>query len=586
MTEGKRKALELAEAARDVGEGHESFAGALFMGRFPLHLIYPFPEQPEADRAAGDAFLEKLGAFMRANVDPEEIDRTGEIPDEVVAGLAEMGAFGIKTPREYGGLGLSQTNYSRAAILAGGWDSNVAALLSAHQSIGVPTPLKMFGTKAQKEAFLPRTARGELSAFALTEADAGSDPARMTTRAIPTDDGEHYILNGEKLWCTNGTCAEFTPGVEVVHRSRFMGLRALYNASIRFTDVKVPAENIIWGTGRGLKVALSTLNTGRLTLPANCTGTVKRCVRIARKWAKTREQWGAPIGKHAAIADKIAHMTSTAFAMESMVLLASALVDKGGADIRLEAAMCKMFGSEASWRIVDETLQVRGGRGYETAESLAGRGEAPIPVERLVRDNRINMIFEGSSEIMRLLLAREALDPHLKVAGAVMDSRVAMGKRIAAAAKAGLFYAGWYPARWWPFPYTGVSGLHPKLAQHAGRAARRSQRLARRLFHAMARHRGGLEREQVLLGRFVDIGTELFAMAATISRAQSLLDGGENGPEAVDLADHFCQGALLRIGNSFRGLSRNADRQGYALAQRVLAGHHAWVERGTVHPSE
>ncbi len=331
-------------------------------------------------------------------------------------------------------------------------------------------------------------------------------------------------------------------------------------------------------------MALSTLNTGRLTLPAAAAGVSKRCLRIVREWASEREQWGGPIGQHAAIAEKVTRIAATTFAMESMVLLASALVDKGGADIRIEAAMCKMWGCEAAWRVINDTMQIRGGRGYETETSLRDRGVKPTPVERFLRDARIHTIFEGSSEIMRLLLAREALDPHLKRGGAVLDSRLSMGKRAAAAAKAGVFYAPWYAARWWPFPSTGATGLHPTLDAHAVRLAGASQRLARKLFHAMAVHGPALEREQPLLGRFVEAGTEIFAASATISRAQSLLDKREAGEDVVKLADYFCREALRNVDLCFRGVSRNNDGMGYGLAQDVMAGTYGWVEKGTAQP--
>src|SRR5881296_3859220 len=207
MSKGKREALELAEASRDPLEDRGSFASNLFIGRYDFDRIYPYPAQSVKDRAAGEDFLNKLESYLRDHVDADEIDRTGEIPQENFDGLAEIGAFGIKVPPQYGGLGLSQYNYGRAAVLLGSWDGNVAALVSAHQSIGVAQPLLLFGNEEQKRKFLPRVARGEISAFALTEAGVGSDPARMQTRAEPTPDGKYFVLNGEKLWCTNGTKA-------------------------------------------------------------------------------------------------------------------------------------------------------------------------------------------------------------------------------------------------------------------------------------------------------------------------------------------------------------------------------------------
>src|SRR2546430_3881993 len=410
MAKGQREALELAEAARDPLEDRGSFASNLFVGRYDFERIYPYPAQSAEDRAGGEEVLRKLEGYLREHVDPDEIDRTGEIPPENFKGLAEIGAFGIKVPKKYGGLGLSQSNYGRAAVLLGSWDGNVAALVSAHQSIGVAQPLLLFGTEEQKQKYLPRVASGEISAFALTERHAGSDPATMSLRAEPTPDGSAFILNGEKLWCTNGVKAGVlvvmartpsrmvggkerkqitafivdvdTPGLEIAYRCRFMGLRALYNAVVKFTDVRVPRENIIFKEGAGLKVALITLNTGLFTLTAACVGESKLLLEISRKWPAERIHWGVPISKHAAIDGNIARMAADTFAMESMTLLAASAVDRDKhADVRLEAAMCKMWGTERSWEIVNDAVQVRGGRGYETAASLKARGEEGVPLE-------------------------------------------------------------------------------------------------------------------------------------------------------------------------------------------------------------
>src|ERR1041384_6159816 len=505
MVKGQREALELAEAARDPLEDRGSFASNLFVGRYDFNRIHPYPAQPPEDRAAGDEFLRKLETYLREHVDADEIDRTGEIPLENFKGLAEIGAFGIKVPKKYGGLGLTQSNYGRAAVLLGSWDGNVAALVSAHQSIGVAQPLLLFGTEEQKQKYLPRVASGEISAFALTEVHAGSDPATLSLKAEPTEDGSEFIMNGEKLWCTNGVKAGVlvvmartpskmvggkerkqinafiadvdTTGLEIAYRCRFMGLRALYNAVVRFTNVRVPKENIIFKEGAGLKVALTTLNTGRLTLPAACVGVSKRLLEICRKWAGQRIQWGVPIGQHAAIAGKVAEMAGNVFAMEAMTFLTSSLLDRKAGDLRIETAMCKMWATETTWRIADDAMQVRGGRGYETAQSLAGRGEPPIAVERFLRDCRVNTIFEGSSEIMRLFIAREALDPHLKVGGAIFNTQLPMSERAKAVFSSGKFYAGWYPRQWLPHGAGKIDNLHDDLQAHASYADRKSTRL-------------------------------------------------------------------------------------------------------------
>jgi alkylation response protein AidB-like acyl-CoA dehydrogenase len=603
MSNGQRAALELTEAAREVTQ-EPSFVSGLFMGSY--QLPFAFPAQRTEDHDQGDAFLHKLEKLLQDRVDPDEIDRTGEIPDDVIEALAKLGAFGIKISPQYGGLGLSQTNYCRAAMMLGGYCGNLTALISAHQSIGVPQPLILFGTEEQKRKYLPRVAQGEISAFALTETGAGSDPATLKTHAEPTPDGKHFILNGEKLWCTNGTKAgvivvmaktppkvvngrskdQITafivetdwPGVEVLHRCRFMGLKALYNGVMRFTNVRVPRENILLAEGKGLRVALTTLNTGRLTLPAACVGLAQRCVALTRQWAGARTQWGAPIGKHAAIADKLARMAANTFAMESMTLLAASAVDRDKhADVRLEAAMCKMWGSEQAWEIVNDAMQIRGGRGYETAASLKERGEEPVPLERFLRDCRINTIFEGSSEIMRLFIAREALDPHLKVSGAVLNSKLPVSQRLKAAVKAAIFYAGWYPRQWLPTERFQLGSMrYPVLNRHVRFAARTSRKLARSLFHAMVRNGPKLERDQLLLGRFVEIGTELFAITATCLRAEHLIRSKAPGVDKVELlqlVDYFCQASRLRIAEKFRGVRRNTDRAGYKVAQQVLKGN-------------
>jgi alkylation response protein AidB-like acyl-CoA dehydrogenase len=598
----EKEAREVAEAAREQEWEAPSFVRELFEGSFRLDLVHPFPEQSDADREKARPFMERLEEFMRTRVDSEAIDREGKIPPDVVAGLRELGAFGIKIPEEYGGLGLSQTAYTHAIGMVTSTDGNVTALLSAHQSIGLPQPLKMFGTPEQKAKYLPRLAAGAISAFALTEENAGSDPAGMVTRAELSEDGTHYVLNGEKLWCTNGTVAELFvvmartgerritafiverdwPGVEVASRCHFMGLRAIENGVIRFTDVRVPKENVLWGEGRGLKLALITLNTGRLTLPASCAAAGKRCVELARQWAAHRVQWGAPIGRHDMVAQKIGRMAADAFAMEAVSDLASGMADRGGYDIRLEAAMAKMWNTETGWRMIDDLLQIRGGRGYETAESLRNRGVWDPPVERMMRDFRINLIFEGSSEIMRLFIAREAVDTHLRIAGALIDPKTPTGEKIQALVRSGAYYATWYPKLWLKAGVTPRYGEFGALAPHVRYAHRASRRLARTLFHCMLRFGPALEKRQVVLARLVEIGAELLAMTASCARAAALLrrDPANRGP--VELADLFCRHARRRIEERFDRVFDNDDARTYGVAQRVVRGEHRWLETGLV----
>jgi alkylation response protein AidB-like acyl-CoA dehydrogenase len=609
-TDSEREARDVAESARETEWSHPSFVREIFLGRFRLDLIHPHPEPEPEEEARGRPFLAQLKEFLE-RVDSEEIDRSGEIPESVVEELRRMGAFGIKIPREYGGLGLSPLTYVRAMEMVTSKDGSLTALLSAHQSIGLPQPLMLFGNEEQKRRFFPRLARGAISAFALTEVDAGSDPANMRTTATPTEDGRHFLITGDKLWCTNGTRAELlvvmartpdrlvdgkarkqitafiveanSPGVEVIERLRFMGLKGIENGFMRFTNVRVPRENILWGEGRGLKLALVTLNTGRLALPAGAAGVGKAMLTLARDWAAKRVQWGQPIGKHEAVAQKLARMAANTFAMEAVAELATLLYQRGRYDIRLEAAVAKLYNTESGWRIVDDTLQIRGGRGYETAESLERRGEDPIPIERAMRDFRINLIFEGTSEIMRLFIAREAVDHHFSLAFDIVSPRASRREKLAALSRAVPFYAGWYPSRW-----VNASALHRygdfgRLARHIRYAERTTRRLGRAIFHAMVRFGPKLEKRQMVLFRAVDIGAELFAMSAACVRARMLAQRGQAG--AVELADVFCREARVRIERLFDDLFARNDPALYRLALRVLSGEYAWLEEGIArHP--
>ena len=602
----EKEARDVAEDARESAWEHPSFVKELFLGRFRFDLVHPHPVDDPAAEAAARPFLETLKTFLE-RYDADMVDRTGEIPEAYVQELREMGAFGIKIPTEYGGLGLSQTAYVKAMELVTSKCGSLCALLSASQSIGVPQPLKLFGTEAQKQKFFPQIAKGGITAFALTEVNAGSDPANMTTAAVPSADGTSWTINGEKLWCTNGTRADLlvvmartpdrevngklrkkqitafivdakSPGISVKHRCRFMGLRAIENGWMSFKDVKVPAENILWGEGKGLKLALITLNTGRLTIPASVAGASKALLRGVRAWAAERVQWGQPIAKHDAIAQKIARLAANTFAMESVAMMSTALYERGGTDIRLEAAIAKLFNTELAWRSVDDALQIRGGRGYETADSLRARGETPLPIERAMRDSRINLIFEGSSEIMRLFIAREAVDLHFSIAFPIVAPESSLGTRLSALVKAAPFYLMWYPSTWISSmkSYAGFGRLETHL-EYLDRATRR---LGRTIFHAMVRFGPKLEKRQMVLFRAVDIGAELYAMASTISRARMLADQGN--AEAMELAEVFCRESRDRVEASFRALYGTHDAALYRLAQRVVKGEHAWLESGIV----
>ncbi|HUB58700.1 MAG TPA: acyl-CoA dehydrogenase family protein [Mycobacterium sp.] len=608
----EEQARAVAEESRESGWDKPSLAKELFLGRFPLELIHPFPRPSDEEAARAEKFLAQLREFLDT-IDGSVIERDDRIPDEYVKGLAELGCFGMKIPSEYGGLNLSQVAYNRALMMVSTVHASFGALLSAHQSIGVPEPLKLAGTPEQKRKFLPRCAAGAVSAFLLTEPDVGSDPARLASTATPIDDGAAYELNGMKLWTTNGVIADLlvvmarvpkseghrggisafvveadSPGITVERRNKFMGLRGIENGVTRLHRVRVPAENLIGREGEGLKIALTTLNTGRLALPALATGAAKWCLKIAREWSCERVQWGKPVGEHAAVAEKISFMAATSYALESVLELSGQMADEGRNDIRIEAALAKLWSSEMACLIADELLQVRGGRGYETAESLAARGERAVPVEQVVRDLRINRIFEGSSEIMRLLIAREAVDAHLTAAGDLANPKADARQKAKAAVGASGFYAKWLPQLVFgegqrPTAYREFG----RLATHLRFVERSARKLARNTFYGMARWQAALEQKQGFLFRVVDVGAELFAMSAACVRAEALrVADSAQGEQAYELAEAFCEQATLRVEALFDALWSNTDSTDAALARNVLKGRYTWLEDGILDQSE
>jgi alkylation response protein AidB-like acyl-CoA dehydrogenase len=610
VTEEQARAL--AEESRETGWDKPSFAKELFLGRFPLELIHPFPRPSDADETRIRAFLDRVREFLDT-VDGSVIERDAQIPDEYVKGLAGLGCFGMKIPSEYGGLGMSQVAYNRTLMMVSSVHPSLGALLSAHQSIGVPEPLKLAGTPEQKRKFLPRCAAGAISAFLLTEPDVGSDPARLASTATPVEDGQAYELDGVKLWTTNGVVAELlvimarvpkseghrggisafvveadSPGITVERRNKFMGLRGIENGVTRLHRVRVPKENMIGSEGDGLKIALTTLNAGRLSIPASATGSSKWALKIAREWSGERVQWGKPLAEHEAVASKISFVAATNYALDAVLELSAQMADEGRNDIRIEAALAKLWSSEMACLIADEVMQIRGGRGYETAESLAARGERAVPVEQVLRDLRINRIFEGSSEIMKLLIAREAVDAHLAAAGDLAKPDTGLRQKAAAAVGASGFYAKWLPQ------LVFGEGQRPRaynefgtLAPHLRFIERSSRKLARNTFYGMARWQAKLEQRQGFLGRVVDIGAELFAMSAACVRAEAQRGADPViGRQAHELAETFCGQATLRVEALFHALWNNTDGNDVQLTRDLLKGHYAWLEDGIIDQSE
>ncbi len=602
------------EAARD-DIVHPSFVGTLFDGQPKFELLFPFPRQAEADQRRGDTVCANVAQFLHDRVDPDAIERTGHIPREVLDGLAQLGCFGLKIPKGYGGQGLSLTNYNRVLQLVASVSPALGLILSAHQSVGVAQALILFGSEEQRRRYLPLLAQGKVSAFALTEPAAGSDPANMTTTAVLEvhDDGPHYRINGEKLWCSNGTIADYmtlmakvdgritafivpmkTAGVEVVQRCEFMGFRGLENAYLRLTDVRIPAENVIGQIGEGLKIALTTLNTGRISVAAMCLGMAKQVYAPTMSWAAERQQLGDRIGRHELNTHKLAHIATHLFASEAVVSFVAAYAERHDVDFRVESAVAKLVNSMYLQEILGRAMALRGGRGYEKAASLRQRaGETPFPMERLLRDGRLFVIVEGASEIMKLFISREVMAPHIKLALRWLLNT--QDRLPVIAGNLGKHYLPWYLRQVLP-QRTPVSQLAaPQLAAHLRYVETTSKRLARVLFQQLMRtlpeyvrrrsrfaadgdaaafQQATLDlindfaRRQAGIVRFTEIGIDLFMMATVCSYAESF--GEQERPEARELAHLFCLDARTRIEQRFRAVRDNHDDVATRVGLRAL----------------
>jgi alkylation response protein AidB-like acyl-CoA dehydrogenase len=595
---------EVAEASRQKEWRKPSFMKELFLGNFRLDLISPYPNFGQPERPEYTEFVARLKQYFLDELDPVEIDETGAFPPGTIERLAELGALGMNMPKEYGGMGFTKSEYCRTMELSASYEGSMMGFLSPHQSVGVPECIKLFGTPEQKKEFLPRCAKGEVSAFALTENEVGSDPARLTTTLSETPEGDAWLLNGTKLWCTNGLVAKLLvvmarhaesdqisavvveadwPGVSIEHRCHFMGLSALQNGVLQFTNVRVPKKNVIAAPGKGLRVALTALNTGRLSIPYGALSCAKKALEMSRVWASQRKQWGKALYQHEAIGHKLTRMAATVFAMETVIDLACQLTDRNELDTRLESAASKEWNTSRAWELMDDAMQIRGGRGYEKESSLRARGERPMPVERIMRDMRVQRIFEGASEIMHLLMAREAVDKHLEVAGAMIDPKASMGTKLAALPKIAAFYATWYPSRWFSLAGRFGYGEYGDLAPHLRYVHRASQRLARQAFHGMLRYQAGLEKRQGFLFRWVDIAMELYAMAALCSRTHAMVTAGvPEAKKAAALCDVFCRQAQRKADRLFHELWHNDDDLNTTTAKAVAEGHFTWLERGIV----
>jgi alkylation response protein AidB-like acyl-CoA dehydrogenase len=617
------KGLEKIEEARERISGH-SFMAGLFGGRPDFALLLPPDESPE-ERDIGVAYCRRIETFLRQHVDPDEIERTAKIPEAVLRGLFEIGAFGMKIPKQYGGLGFSYTNYGRVLTLMASWSNVLALTVAVPQSIGIAMPILLFGNEEQKQQYLPLVAREAISAFALTEPVTGSDAANIRTEAVLDRTGTHFIVNGEKLWCTNGPLARYvtliarvpakrvsldtrqlwtpvregdgvedsvhtafildmaTPGIRIRQRCQFEGCRGIENAHLTLADVRIPAADVIGEIGKGLKYALTILNVGRaISIPAICLGMAKQAWQPTLDRAHTRITFQKPLGERQTQRMRIGRMAANLFTMDALAQLVWRLADQKSFDIRIEAAIAKMVCSEGAIQFLKDAQIIFGGMGYETADSKRHRGQPAFPIEQLVRDAEMYRIGEGATDILRPFVAREGLSPHLDRAKRYFDEQLGPIRRVYEWLKLVWFYVPWYVRQWKTQTLSDRPEMrHARVRAMLKYAERASRRLARVIFYAMVRHREALRDDQGRQNRIEAVGEDLLAIAATALHAESQERAGGDATGWV-LAEECFRQARLRIDQAIHGLIRNDDQDATRLGGRVLSGGFPWLSDGIV----
>lgn len=578
------------------------FAKNLFWGRFRPELLFPYPEVSDDEQAKCDRLLNELEAYLKNEHPSIEIDQEQYIPDWVIQRLFDMGVMGMTIPESYGGLGLGITSYNRVLELIGGYCGSTGVMVSAHQSIGCKA-IMLFGTEQQKEEYLPLVARKTLSAFCLSEPNVGSDAAGQETRCVLSEDGSHYILNGEKKWSTSGALSGIltvmanqrvvvkgkerdavsalilTPdmeGVDIFEKNRSKtGIRGTWQARIRFTDVKVPRENLLHEEGRGLHVALTCLNFGRCTLSAGITGAAKRSAEQATKWVQTRYQFGRALAEFELVQERIARMYAWTWAADAMLYTMTGMLDRGDKDIMVETAMTKVFCSQLGWEVIDDAMEIMGGEGYMTEHE----------VERAWRDNRIHRIVEGSNEVMQPFVfaygGKQLAEQMLGIKDALgWDAdesfmgntgrflRNAANPKILSRAipLAAELYLGFKRSA------PKVSGMHHSLDAHAERLSRLIQKHAHMFKMASKWHENDIVTHQATQARLANSGIYLFAMSASLSKMDRLLRTAQDHPEFEKdqaLFAHAFDLLELRIEAELHAIRANADHTMRTAAAKV-----------------
>jgi alkylation response protein AidB-like acyl-CoA dehydrogenase len=562
------------------------FAKGLFFGHFNAPLLFPYPQLSAEEAPVAAQAVADVKRYAEEHIDATAIDRNAEIPASVVEGLGKLGVLGMTAPKEYGGQAFSQLAYTKIMEVIGGHCASTAVFVNAHHSIGIRA-LLLFGTKEQKEQWLPPLVRGEkLAAFALTEPEAGSDASNVQTTATPTPDGKAYVLNGTKRWITNGGIADVLtvmartpgaggadkkkeitaflvtpdmPGFKVLEkRMEKVGIRGTATARLAFENMVVPAENILWKVGKGLRIALTVLDFGRTTFGASCTGVAKTCVRAAATHAKKRVQFQQTLSEFELVKKKIAYMAAHAFAMEATTAECAGFIDRGFEDYMLETAMLKVWSTEALWQIVNDTLQIWGGKGFFTDE----------PYERMLRDARLNQIGEGANDVLRAFIAVVGIKP---VADQFLKVKSALGHPISQFGTLLSFGGNQIKAR---FVKPEVPVRSRDLAGPARDLAGLVRDFSLAVQRMLLKHREAILFRQYVQERIADAACELYASSCTLSRLDSLLTTGNGNPTEVArdmrIGRYFLMISARRVRQCLAALWDNDDADTTPAADAVL----------------
>ncbi|XP_022418307.1 acyl-CoA dehydrogenase family member 9, mitochondrial isoform X1 [Delphinapterus leucas] len=570
----------------------QAFAKELFLGKIEKKEVFPFPEVSQDELNEINQFVGPVEKFFTEEVDSQKIDREGKIPNETLEKLKSLGLFGMQVPEEYGGLGLSNTMYARLGEIIS-LDCSIAVTLAAHQAIGLKGII-LAGSEEQKARYLPKLASGEhVAAFCLTEPASGSDAASIRTRATLSEDKKHYVLNGSKVWITNGGLASvFTvfAKTEVVDSNGSvkdkvtafiverdfggitsgkpedkLGIRGSNTCEVHFENTRVPVENVLGEVGGGFKVAMNILNSGRFSMGSAVAGMLKKLIEMTAEYACTRKQFNRNLSEFGLIQEKFALMAQKAYVMESMAYLTAGMLDQPGfPDCSIEAAMVKVFSSEAAWQCVSEALQVLGGSGYMR----------DYPYERILRDSRILLIFEGTNEILRMYIALTGLQH----AGRILTARVKQLKQgnvttimetVSQRVRDSL-------GRTVDLGLTGKLGaVHPSMEDSAHKLEQNVHDFSRTVETLLLRFGKTIVEEQLVLKRVANILINLYGMTAVLSRAsRSIRVGLQNHDHEVLLANIFCTEAyyqnLFALSQLDKYSPENLDELIKKVSQQVL----------------